>query len=177
MFGVFAMASRAASLAAFDLSSGMSGLLRSRHQLESRLFQRKLAGAARKPIEQRLRIDADIVRRREHTGVSGHASHAARRRVVHGAAQQVTKIGILARVGVALVVNGRWRDARQQTGAPCARRTGDAHLPFERGSPSNRSSPNRVRATCFGWRKIAGVVHAERGKDVPLNVFVFWLRR
>src|ERR1700730_2357934 len=107
--------------------------------------------------------------------MSGHASHAARRRVMHRAPKQVTKIGILTRVGVALVVNGRWRDARQKTGAPCACWTGGQPMSFGRGSPSNRNSSNRMWPTCFGWRKIAGVVHAKRREDVLLNVFVFCL--
>ena len=76
----------------FELLSCMSGLLRSRHQLQSRLLQRKLARAARKPIKQGLRIDADIVRRREHTGMPGHSTHAARRRVMHSAPEQIIEI-------------------------------------------------------------------------------------
>src|SRR3984957_15389071 len=107
--------------------------------------------------------------------MSGHASHAARCRVMHGASKQETKIGILARIVLAFVVMCRWCDARQKTRAPCAGRTGDQHTPFGRGSPSNRSSSNRMWATCFGRGKIAGGFHAKRRKDVLLNVFVFCL--
>src|ERR1700722_13152013 len=153
----------------------MSGLLRSRHQLQSRLLQRKLARAVRKSIKHGLRIDADIVRRREHTGMPGHSPHPTRRRVMHGAPKQVTKIGILARIAVALVVNCCWCDARQKTGAPCAWRTGDQHAPFWRGSPGDRSSSRLVWTACFGWRKVMGVFHAKRRKDIPLNVNVFCL--
>ena len=52
----------------------------------------------REPIKQRLRKEADIVRRREHTGMPGYSAHAARRRVKHNAPQQEIKIGILARI-------------------------------------------------------------------------------
>ena len=100
----------------FDLSCFVSGLLRTRHHRQSRLSQRKPAGPAGKPIKQGLRKEADVVRRREHTGVPGHSSHAPRRRVMDGAPKQTTKIGILARIRTALVVNGRRRDAWQQTG-------------------------------------------------------------
>jgi len=88
----------------FELLGCMSGLLRSRHQLESRLLERKLARAVRKPVKQGLRIDADIGRRREHTGVPGHSAHAPRRRVMHGAAKQATIIRVLARIGSVFLV-------------------------------------------------------------------------
>ena len=92
---------------------------------------------------------------------------------MHGASKKVTKIGILARIGSAFLVNCRWCDARQQTGAPGTGRTGDQLAPSWRGSPGNRSSSERVGATCLGWRKVAGFVHAKRRKDILLNVNVF----
>ena len=128
MFGRLCDGASGGIVRCFELFSCMSGLLRSRHQLQSRLLQRKRARAARKPIKQGLRIDADIVRRREHTGMPGHSTHAARRRVMHSAPKQVIKIGIPARIGSALVVMCCRCDARQQTRAPCARRTIDRLL-------------------------------------------------
>ena len=89
-----------------ELLGGMSRLLRNRHQFQSRLRQRELAGTAREPVKQGLRKDADIVGRREHAGMPGHATHAPRRGVLHGAAQQVVKIGILGRIASALFVTG-----------------------------------------------------------------------
>src|SRR6202044_1329288 len=99
-------------------------------------------GGLPKPIEQGLRIDAQIVRRREHTGVPAYSPHAARRRVMHGASKKVTKIGILAGIGFALVIDGRWCDARQQTGAPGTGRTG--HRLAWSTSPADRGSSERV---------------------------------
>ena len=133
----------------FELLRCMSGLLRSRHQLQSRLRQRKLARTARKPIKQGLRKDADIVCRREHAGMPGHSAHAPRRRVMHRAPKQVIKIGILARIGSALFVTCCRCDARQETGAPGTCRTSNRHPIFWRGSPGNRSSDRRVRTTCL----------------------------
>src|SRR6202020_2518255 len=158
-----------------DLLSGMSGLLRSCHQLQRRLRQRELARAAREPIKQGLRIEAEVVRRREHTGMPSYSPHAARRRVEHNAPKQGIEIGILARIVFAFVVMCRRCDARQQTGAPHTGRTSARHAPYWRRRPGNRSSTHHMWATCFGRGKIAGFFHAKRPKYVFLNVNVFWL--
>src|ERR1700722_12830600 len=91
---------------------------------------------------------------------------------MHGASKKVTKIGILAGVGSAFVINCRWCDARQPTGAPGTGRTGNQ--PAWPSSPADRSPSERVGATCLGGRKVARFGHAQWRKDIPLNVFVFW---
>ena len=153
----------------------MSRLLGSRHQLQSCLRQRELAGAARKLIKQRLRIDADIARRREHTGVPCHSAHPACCRVLHRAPQQIVEVGILTRIASVFLIPRRRRDARQKTGVPTTCRTIGRGAPCWRGSPGNRRASDRVRSTCLGYRKIAGLLHAKRRKHIPLHVDVFWL--
>ena len=84
----------------------------------------------RQPVEQRLRVDADIVSRREHPGMPGHSAHPPCRRVVHRAAQQVIDVGILVRLRSVFLVTRCRRDARQQTRcSTCRRSTQPARTP------------------------------------------------
>src|SRR5437588_8588464 len=92
---------------------------------------------------------------------------------MHGASKEVAEIGVLARIGFAFIVNCRWCDPRQQTGAPGTRGTGNQ--PGWLASPGDRSSPDGVVTTCLGWREVTGFFHAKRRKDIPLNVNVFGL--
>ena len=142
-----------------ELLGRVARLLRRRHQLQSRLLQREIARPPGKPVEQGLGVDADIVRHGEHPGVACHSAHAPRRRVIHGAPEQVIEIGILAGIGSALLITCRRCDARQQAGAPCVSETVDPRT--GPGNPGDRGSPHRVRTAGIGRGKVPGLVDAE----------------
>ncbi len=85
-------------------------LFRLSHQLQRRLLQRKVTRPSRQPIQQSLRKQRHIPRRREHSRMSRNSPHSPSRRIVHRAAKKMIKV----RIGRSrsLVVIRRWSDLR-----------------------------------------------------------------
>ena len=153
-----------------ELTGGVSGLLRTRHQFQRGLGQGEGARAAREPIQQCLREQAQIPRCREHAGAARHAAHTPRGGVVNRPAHQTVEVGIEPRA--VFVMSGR-RDARQQVDVPgVVRAIGDLRCGR---IECDRIADDSVRATCPVGREVVGVSHAERIEDVALDVDVFRL--
>ena len=72
-------------------------LFRLRHQLQRRLLQRKITWPSRQPIQQSLRKQRHIARRRKYPRMPRNPTHPPRRRIMHRAAQQMVVVRIRLR--------------------------------------------------------------------------------
>ncbi len=116
------------SIRSSELSRLMPRLLGSGHQFQRRLLHRKLARPSRQPVQQRLRKQRHIMRRREHARMSRNSAHPPRRRIIHRSPQQPIVIRIARRISLPLIIMCRRRNPRQQGSAPVALRARKPHV-------------------------------------------------
>ena len=104
--------------------------------------------------------------------VASDSTHAARGRIVNGAAREHVEVRIGAWLCLALVVVRGGSDAWEQRCAPVAGGAGVAHMAARSRSPGDCGTDDPMRPAGFVDGQIACLGHAERLEDVLLRVDV-----